>query len=284
MRKPNLRLLAVTCSFLLVSIAFGQLSGSSFAESKKSKTATFHYVYDNTQGFAKESNGKVTGLMVGIMEEFEKYLSEKEGITVSREFVLRRDFSKFLDEVREGAGGVFGLSNISINEERKKSYVFSPPCLDNVLLLVSNNEVPTLSSLDDMASSFNGLTAYTLNESSYFKRLSELKSQYYPNLKIETVPSESDVMDKLRAEKAIGILDFNYYLEALQKRYNIKRHPVGDLQNDQFGIIMPKSSDWEPVIKQFFESGFTGSSRYSQIISENLGSTALKLLNSVRTN
>lgn len=283
MRKPNLKLLAVVCSFSIISFSFGQFSGSTYSASKQSKNATFYYVYDNTQGFAKEKDGEVTGLMVGIMREFEIYLKENEGIDVSTEFVLQKDFSKFLDEVKGGSGGVFGLSNISINEERKKSYAFSPPCLDNVLLLVSNNQIPTLSSLDDMASNFNGLTAYTLAESSYFRRLTELKNNYYPNLKIEMVPSESDVMDKLRSEKAIGILDFNYYLEVLQNRYNIKRHPVGDLQDDQFGIIMPKNSDWEPVIKRFFESGFSESNQYSQIISENLGSTALKLLNSVRT-
>ncbi len=283
MRKSNLsKLLMAVYLVAAVSPVFGQFSGSTFVESNRSKSATFYYVYDNTQGFAKEKDGQVTGLMVGIMQEFEKYLIEKEGINITTQFVLKTDFSAFLSEVKGGTGGVFGLSNISISEERRRSYAFSPPCLDNVLLLVSNDAVPTLNSLNDISSGFDGMTAYTLAESSYFKRLSSLKNQYYPGMKIEIVSSESDVMEKLKSEKAFGVLDFNYYLEVLQNRYNIKRHPAGDLQNDQFGIIMPKNSDWEPVLKEFFESGFAESSRYSQIISDNLGSTALRLLNSVR--
>ena len=285
MRKPNLTLLCTAIAALVnISQAFAQFKGDTYSASKTSKSATFYCVFDNTSGFASEKNGAVSGLMVDIMKEFEKYLLERDGIEVKTEYVLRKDFSEFLSEVRKGSGGVFGLSNISINEERKEIYSFSPPCLDNILILLSHNDVPLLTKLEDMPLTFNEMVAYTLPNSSYSQRLNNLKDQYYPEMKIERVSTESEIIEKLMNEKSYAILDFNQYLDILKKKHKIKRHSVGDLKDDQFGIIMPKGSDWNPVIEAFFESGFAGSTRYSQIISDNLGSSALRLLNSVKSN
>lgn len=285
MRKPNLpKLFATTLSLFLCFGVFCQYSGSTFEQSRSSKEATFYYIYDNTDGFAKNSDGNVKGLMIDIMKEFEKFLNDKYSITVNSRPILKEDFSDFMKSVGESKGGTFGLSNISITPARKKSFAFSPPCMDNVLLLLSHNSLPTLSTLDDLSSNFDGQVAYTLPESSYYQRLLKLKSDYYPSMKIQMVTKEDDIIQKITNEEAFAILDFNYYLQILKNKYPIKRHPVGDLKNDQFGIVMPKGSDWEPVMKEFFESGFVKSSRYSEIISTNLGSTALRLLNSVKTN
>ena len=98
------------------------------------------------------------------MRNFETYLKDNKGITVSSEFIYAKDgdFQNFMQDVKSGKGGVFGLSNISISEERMNNFKFSPPYMDNVSLLVSNDKIATLSSMDEISASFNGLKAYTL--------------------------------------------------------------------------------------------------------------------------
>jgi len=286
MRKPNYKkLLVSTIAIATIFNVYSQLSGTSYQESKRTKKAEFVYVYDGVPGFAEFKDGQVSGLVVGLIQDFENYLKEKEGIEVSSQFVLKGNFSNFLTEIKKAQGGVFGLSNISISDERKKSYSFSPPYLDNVSLLLSNGKVKTLGKLENIESEFAGMVAYSLPSSSYFQRLSEIKSTYYPNLKIITVATEAEVLEKLRTdENAFAILDVNCYIDVLKKKQNIKRHPVGDVKDDPFGILMPKGSDWEPLIRDFFNSELIGSTRHSQMISDNLGSSALKLLNSIKVN
>lgn len=287
-RMKNLshkNLLAFTLALTTIFNVYGQLSGSSYADSKRTKQAKFVYVYDGIPGFAEFKDGQASGLVVDLMKEFEAYIKDMEGIDVTSSFVLKDNFSNFLSEVEDANGAVFGLSNISISDERKKSYSFSPPYLDNVSLLLSHGSVKPLSSLDNISTEFANMVAYSLPSSSYLRRLNEIKAKYYPNLNIVTVATEAEVLEKLRTdENAFAILDVNYYIDVLKNKQNIKRHAVGDMKDDQFGILMPKNCDWEPLIKEFFSTQLIGSTRYSQIISDNLGSSALRLLNSIKVN
>lgn len=278
-KKLCLSALAI-CTILSVS---AQLSGTTYQESKQSKKAKFVYVYDGIPSFAELKDDKASGLVVDLMKDFEAYMKRKEGIEISTRFILKNDFSSFLSEVKGARGGVFGLSNISITAERKKNYSFSPPYLDNVSLLLSSSKIQTLSKLENISDEFAEMVAYSLPSSSYLRRLNEIKNKHYPTMKIVMVDTEAEVIDKLINDaNAFAILDVNYYIEVLKKKQNIKRHAVGDFKDDQFGILMPKNSDWEPLLREFFNSELIGSTRYSQIISDNLGSTALRLLDSIK--
>jgi putative glutamine transport system substrate-binding protein len=72
-------------------------------------------------------------------------------------------------------------------------------------------------------------------------------------------------------------IDFTYFLEAVQTKMAVKRHPGGDNTTEQFGIIMPKSNDWAPLLEKFMSS-FVGGMEYKKIVSNNLGSSAMKYL------
>lgn len=289
MRKPYHSFQPGLLVVLLCLIGFdslAQLQGSSYAQAKQSGSAKFYYVYDGVAGFAdKSQSGIVTGLLVDMMGQFEDYLKEKKGIDVSVEFVYAKDgdFQTFMNHVRTGKGGVFGLSNISISAERKRNYSFSPPFLDNVTVLLSNAKSDNVTAMENISIAFDGMTAYSLEGSTYYKRLSEIKSTYFPAMKIVNLSSGVELIDKLKTdEKSFAILDLNYYLEVLMQKHPIKRHPVGDQKDDQFGIIMPKNSDWEPLLRDFMNTEILGTSNYSRIIVDNLGSSALRLLDSVK--
>ena len=149
------------------------------------------------------------------------------------------------------------------------------------LSLLTNSKVPTLKNISDIGTSFQRMTAYTLSHSTYHQRLLKIQSEYFPTMEIVEANSIPPIMDQLVAnDKAFAVLDLNVYIEVLQKKLPIKRHPEGDKKGDKFGIIMPKGSDWKPLIDDFLTE-FYGSSAYGKIISANLGGSALVLINSI---
>ncbi len=284
MRKPllNKKLATLAVLAFLPILLLAQLRGNTYANARQTKSAKFYYVYDGVPGFVdKDSNGEVKGLLVDIMKKFEEYVQNSKGISVSVEFVQvpNKDFQIFMSEVKNGSGGVFGLSNVSIREDRKKDYQFSPPYINNVSVLISNAKTPTLTSLSDLNARFAGKKAYSVSSSTYYERLDGLKQMYYPSMEIVSLPSVNEVMSKVSTDnEAFGVVDLNYYLQALKDKTPIKRHAVGDKGEDKFGVIMPLKNDWEPVIREFFDNGFIGGSDYRLIITNNLGKGALRLI------
>lgn len=261
-----------------------QIVGTAFSKAQQEGTGELIFVYNEVSGFTEQKGDVAEGLLVDLMIEFEKYVKEQKGVSLSHKFVYaNNDFPAFMKQVKNAKGGVFGLGNVSIKEERKGIYDFSPPFLDNMSLLVTNSKVSTLNSMDEISSSFSGMKGYSIASTTNDERIQEIKKDYLPQAEITYFNSTNEVLDGLlESERAFAIIDLNFYLEALNARMPIKRHAVGDRKDDPFGIVMPKNSDWTPVMREFFDSGFVESSRYSEIIAKNLGNSALRLLSRVK--
>ena len=268
------------------SLAVGQSQGDTFASAKASKSAKWVLTYSEAPGFAsKNASGEMTGICVDIMKKFQEYVQEKHGIKVTMSFNAKNpnDFTKFLDEVKNSKGGVFGLSNTTITTARKSTYNFSPPYITNIGMILTNNNVPTMTQLSDISTKFAGMTAVTIKNSTNEKRILDIKKQYFPSMKIEYVPSFAQAMDAIVADsKKFTNVDFTYYFEAIQNRKSVKRHPGGDDKTEEFGIIMPKSNDWSPILAEFMNGGFIESVEYKKIISNNLGQSAMKFFDTLK--
>ncbi len=277
----------IVLALLAISqLAMAQMMGDTFAAAKAKKSANWIITHSEAPGFASKSDaGQMSGICVDIMDKFKEYVEAKHGIkvTVSYQTKDKNDFAKFLEDVKNGKGGVFGLSNTTITEARKSTYNFSPPYITNIGMILTNSSVPTLTSLDNIGTKFAGMTAVTVKNTTNEKRILEIKSKYFPSLKIEYVPGFSSAMDMIATDsKKFVNVDFTYYFEAIQNRKPIKRHPGGDDQTEQFGIIMPKSNDWSPILAEFMNDGFLESVEYKKIISNNLGQSAMKFFDTLK--
>lgn len=287
MKRKNTSLIYLLIPVLLLApiTIFAQLKGDSFAEAKKKGSANIVYTYLETPGFAERTGDNITGLCPDIMDDFIEFVKKEYNITVEKKVVHRpKDypFSDFLLDVSKASGGVFGLGNITITEERKNFLSFSHPFIDNVTLIMTNNSAPTLGSLNDLSSTFAGMYAVTIKNTTNEKQVEALKAKYYPGLKIEYVANQRDALDRVINDgKAFTNLDFTYYLVALKERKAIKRHPAGDQSAEQFGFMMPKGSDWAEPLNKFLKSGYVGGTEYRKIISNHMGANALKLLDAV---
>ena len=271
-------------SILLVLGVFttqAQQRGDSYAAAKTSKAANLVYVHAGVNGFASTDNsGNTTGLLVDVMKEFEKFVSQKDGITVNSRFVEARnkDFKLYLEEVKGSTGGVFGLSNTSVKEERKKFLKYSPTFLNNISVLISHESFPTLSSMNAIGTAFRSKMGFGVPSTTNYDRLTKVKNTNFASMQITAVTSSREILENISSNpNAFGFSDIHYYLEFLRLGKPVKRHPVGDQVGDQFGIIMPKNSDWDSVMDEFL-SDFIKTARYREMVTQNLGKGALRMI------
>jgi ABC-type amino acid transport substrate-binding protein len=262
-----------------------QLVGDSWAQVKQVGQGTIALAYVETPSFVyKDKSGQPTGICVDIMQDFIQWVSENKNVTLRSKFVGEgNNFKGMYDHVKTSIGGVFGLGNITITEERKKEVRFSPPFITNFAILITQMSVPTLAKLEDLPRTFGNLTAVTGKGTLNEKRILELKTKYFPAMKVITVANSQEAYTKIFNDpNTFTYLDLAYYLDAVKDRKSVKRHPVGDVAAEQFGFTMPLNSDWGPILDEFFKAdgGYTNSKRYREILTKHLGETGVKLLQS----
>ncbi|MCF6351612.1 MAG: transporter substrate-binding domain-containing protein [Cyclobacteriaceae bacterium] len=285
--KNKILMIGLVFTLLIGSISVNaQLKGDSFETAKVSKKANVVYTFSKTPGFIySTSGGSYAGICVDIMSKFEQYVKTKYGITIQAKYQLAADdnFTKMLASVKSANGGVFGLGNITITDARKRMYTFSPSFINNISLLVTNKSVATLTKMENIATVFAGMTAYTVKGSTNEIEFKRWEKAYFPGMKIAYVGSFAEAVSKVVSDpKAFTNVDFTYYLDAVKGKKSIKRHAAGASNSEEFGIIMPKSNDWAPVLAEFMNSGFIGGAEYKAIIRKHLGESAIKLLESVK--
>jgi putative glutamine transport system substrate-binding protein len=262
-------------------------SGDTWSNVKTKGTGTISLAYVETPAFAyKDKSGKLTGICLDIMADFGKWLEESKHAKLHTKFVGDgSSFRGMFDKVKASSGGVIGLGNVTITSERKKEVKFSPPFITNFAILITNNNIPTLNKLEDLSATFADLTAYAAKGTTNEKRMLELKEKYFPSMKIVTTTTSQETLEKVFTDpNGFAYLDLAFYLEAVELKRNVKRHPVGDKAAEQFGLIMPLNSDWTSVLEEFFNAngGYVNSAQYKAIIRRHLGETGMKLMQTAK--
>ena len=209
-----------------------QIKGDSFKQASTTKDVKLTYVYNDVTDFAKKNeNGKVEGILVDLMKEFESFVKAKHNLNIKGNFVQieGNDFNLFLQQVKEGTGGVFGLSNTSITQARRKDFTFSHPFMNNISVLITNKSVSDLSLLESISRNFGSMTAYSVPSSTYLARLERMKKDYFPAMKIQLLSSGQEVIERVAKDtNSFAVVDLMYYMEYYKKGYPVKRHKVGD--------------------------------------------------------
>lgn len=280
--KPFLTLALVAA----YSFTFAQgYSGDTWANVKSAKSGTVSLSYVETPSFVyKDKSGNLTGICVDIINDFVKWVNENKGVKLSSKFVGDgSSFKGMYEKTKSATGGVIGLGNVTITEERKREVKFSQPFITNFAFLVTQPSVPTLTKMEDLPKTFANFTAYTAKGTLNEKRINEVKSKHYPALKVTTLTTSQEVLEKVFADaNSFSYLDLAFYIEAVQLKKPIKRHPVGDKSSEQFGFIMPMNSDWGPLMDEFFKAngGYQNTKEYKSILIKHLGESGVKLLQS----
>lgn len=246
---------------------------------KGTVTAAYYYPLE---GFTyRDSTGKLTGLLIDMMEQLRSYLKNVQGTDVTYRFVAYRDFSSFYAAVRGGQGGVIGLAGTTITEARKKEVSFSPPYFSSRPVLVTGVAVPDLTRRDRLAADLSGFTGLAFRGTTLETLVRRLAAEGRPALPVESVATYQEIVQRLsRDPKAFAYLDLNIFWVARKGGAPLKRHRAADEPREDFGLILPLGSDWQRPLADFFASGggYRNSRAYRSLVIKHLGVELEELL------
>jgi ABC-type amino acid transport substrate-binding protein len=272
-------LFAATLLFSVTAIA-QKYQGESWSKVKEAGSGKLVVVYYEQPGLIfKADDGKIKGVCVDILSDFQKFVQAKHNKKITVEYAGREaEFSNFL-KVVQSTPNILGVTNTSITPERKKIMQFTPPFMSTQLVLLTHKNAPALKNLADLPTVFAGFSAQVISGSTHVKYIENMKKQYYPALPISYAPSSETVIKNLSTNpKLFSILDFTEYIGVVRKKIPVKRQDVELGNPEQLGFIMSNQSDWEPLWKEFLTEDYRKSVRYKEIIAENLGSSFLSLV------
>lgn len=259
-------------------------TGDTWKQASKAGKGTIAIAYVETPSFVYQEGGKLTGICIDLMNDFVTWVKENKQVDLTAQYVGDgTSFKGMYNAVKISKGGVFGLGNVTITEERKKEVKFTTPFITNFAILITQSSVKNLVKLEDMPTTFAGMTAYTAKGTLNEKRINELKEKYFPGMKISYTTTSQETLEKVFADPmGYAYLDLAFYLEAVQMKKNVKRHAIADRAAEQFGVVLPLNSDWDGVFSEFMAAngGYTNSGRYKSILVKHLGEAGMKLMQS----
>ena len=235
-----------------------------------------------TAGLSYEENGKKQGFCLDLAKAFTQFVEEKYDVDLDLQIVKSSDnWNEFLEVIKNSSGGVFGAGNISVLEERKATYSFTPYFLRNVNVMLTHNSANTLTKLENIKSDFSGYKAYIVSNSTHEDAIKKIKSDYFPSLEVQFYPSGSAILKEIEKDpKVFTIIDFTEFFFARLKRLSIKQQSAYAYRTDDYlGYLMPKNSDWVEVWNEFLTDEYRQSLEYKKMIADNLGTAFTKLIN-----
>ncbi len=273
---------AMILCWLLPSMAMAEDQlAASWQDTQVAGSAEILVVYAPSTGWAEpDEEGQAVGAMIELIEWFAGFVAEEHAIEVRPRFILEPDWSQMYARIRDGSDGLFGLGNVTITEARDKELTFSPPYVHNVAVLISPQDRPEVVDADSVTEQLAGLTGLAFANTLHEQRMRQLAERYWPNLELAKATSNAEIIERVATGGYFAFIDgYNYY-HAADRGVAVMRHSAFDDGGESFGIIMPKDSDWAPIVSAFFEhnQGLVDSPRWHAILVEHLGSGIADLM------
>lgn len=228
--------------------------------------------------YAYSEAGKLKGIEIDIIEEYVTWLKQKKNMSLVVSYVPYKEFGPFYNAVKTGRSNVIGLGSVTINKEREKDVLFSPPYLQNLAVLITAGRVNTAKARnkEEVLKTLGGLNAMVVNKSTHVNYINDLRTAYLPALKITTTESQSKVLEGIVSDnKVFGYVDIVAYWSFLKSNPSkfLKIQKVFNEPKEYLGVVMPKNSIHNVNLSEFFESGFgfTSTKIYHQILEKYLG-------------
>jgi ABC-type amino acid transport substrate-binding protein len=268
--------LVVSINLLVAQV----ITGDSWATTKASGSGILGVVYYEQPGLIEKTpDGQMKGVCVDIVSDFAAFVKTRHGKNLTIEYLYEEtEFPRFLSTFQK-SHNMLGVTNTSITEKRKKIMAFTPPFMNNEIVLLTSKNAPSLENLSEIAIVYKDFTAQVITGSTHVQYIEQIKKDYLPALKVEFVPSSDLIIKNLATNpKIFSVIDFTEYIGVVRRKIPIKRQNVSLGKPEPLGFIMSKESDWEPLWREFLTTEYVKSVRYKEIIAQNLGSSFLTLV------
>ena len=257
------------------------LQGPSWSEAQSEGEATVEVLYVPADDFAYEdADGHHTGITIELMRLFADWVEAEHGVALTLNFVEETNWTTFYDRVKRSDGGVFGLGNVTITEERRDELQFSPPYFNNIAVLISHEDVDELEHLHAWPDTFEGLTPLAFENTLHEERLRAHIEQYAPDTELAFSDANDDIIDRVATGEYVAYIDGYNYWRAVDEGAPLRRHDVADDPAETFGIIMPLESDWSDPMEAFFteDGDLRERDAYQDLLADHLGAAVTEAL------
>lgn len=265
-----------------VQLPAGPLVATSFLDAQRNGEAMLVFVYVPATGFAyRDERDRPTGATIELLRDFAHYVAEAHDIDLQVHWMEEPSWSTFYGQVRAAQGGVLGVGNVTITNEREAELDFSPPYMNNIAALVTHRSVPELPSMARIGDRFSSLTGLVFPGTLHESRLKSIRQAHFPAMVTRPVESNDELVALLAADEGyFGYVDIYNFWRAEQAGLPLRRHPAGDDASEAFGVILPDGSDWTPVIAEFLraEGGYVQGPRFRAHMARHLGAGLAELL------
>jgi len=266
---------------LCASACWGQkYAGDSWSQ-VKSNGGTLTVVYYEQPGliYKDASTGKMKGVCADILDDFASFVQTKYGKKLEIKYAGKEQvFPTFLSTI-QNTQDILGVTNVTVTDERKKIFKFTPSFMNNPVVLLTPNSAPNITRMDEIGTALKDYSAKVIEGSTHVKVVEKIKKSSAPALKISYVNSGTEALKELSTgSKYFTILDFTEYIDASRRQLPVKRQNVNLGGSEELGFIMAKQTDWDQPWNEFMTMDYRKSVRYRKIIVENLGANFLALL------
>jgi putative glutamine transport system substrate-binding protein len=272
MNYNKLKFALSTLLILMVSV----VSAQSFEKAKAEKAAELNvYYFENAPYAYKNDKGVLVGIEVDIMKSFVNWLKKEKEIELKLNFAPFNEFNMFYNEMKTATVNTIGLGSVTITDARLEEVKFSAPYLRNVAVLVTDGAVPTARNEEDLKNEVLSLAPVTIKGSIHQTHLDALYKKEDINREYTYVSDVIEIPMKIKESAKyygyVDVISFWMYLKSNNGHY-IKMHSIANKTEEYFGFVMPKATDWDVAISEFFESGFgfTATKEYHNILEKHL--------------
>ena len=239
--------------FSFLPRVYGQARSNSWKEVKENGSGTLVVAYSENSPFIYlDSRGELGGIEYEILREFVKFVETQYGSKLNLVWEHLITFDALLDTLKYSKRSVLGIASISTLEERKKDFNISTSYMPDIEVIVSSDEFRSVGSLGEFARMVKENKAITVSNSTFERNILELKSDYFPDIKIRYVAHVNILIEEVsKSDNAWGYISLPNYLSYYKSGKDISRQRYFMVENPGLSMATPLSSDWVEALDLF---------------------------------
>lgn len=227
-----------------------------WADAKATKEVTLPvYWFESRPFIYANDNGQLTGIEYDLILNFAAFVKERYKVDVKIRWIGADGFQNTFDRVQQSTTPCLGASAFSITASRKELIDYSPPYMSDIMVMISNKNIPMMESAEDFYKTFSKLTAITIEGTTYEEDLLELKKNLELGFNIEYISSARNILMAVSEKpNSFGFIDLPIYMMYFNDNpsVNVRRQNYFPVKREGYGLLLPKNSDWNEPIQAYF--------------------------------
>jgi serine phosphatase RsbU (regulator of sigma subunit)/ABC-type amino acid transport substrate-binding protein len=256
--KKLLLLIIFLYSFVFPAVAQDEYvrgNGWEAVRFMKTEGVLIVYYYEN-KPFIYTNDDELSGIEYDLLIQFRNYLKTKHNVNIKLVWKKAETTDDFYEAVGRGDRGSIGVGAVTITEDKKQHFKYSPPYMSDMSVIVSNEQVKDCATMEEFRAAFGAMQAISIEHSFYDKYLAQIQKIILPNMKVKFVRNNDELIGKIAsADNIFGYVQLPSYLLALKNGDKIKRQKLFVQSNETgYGFVLPAKTSWDEPLKEFFNN------------------------------